>query len=237
MSEVVKANSTLSYANLVEANILRYRAGDGEQVEVSGVLPKPEGYDALKKESEKFGWRLIFTLGLIISLSGFLATLDTGGAVKELIFWLIPLIGFSGAILKDNRLIYDREKAVFTAEASSIARVPGPVGEACARIVSACHEIEDGNHPSEVVASSRLAKENAVEMIALVHQHNLDGTLHTAPAQQLMGEMYRLAAEMDAYLVLHRMEAMEIAPGEDDAVLILSKTSELSFGDPSTRQL
>lgn len=226
---------------LVTSGILRYQSAPPASSRVWDVLDLPEGHDALAKR-ENLTANLLLAAVAVVTLGGAgLAGLsaeftDSALAPASIIIAMAAAVG----VLIWGSFHYDLRSAI--RERAASVEVPSGVADAFRRIRSAAREIESAHqsdesatiHSPETLATARLTLERSRELVALLADHHTAGTFHTAPAQVLADETYRLAAEMDAYLTVVNTD--RFAPAEDEALALLSATSQFTFAPTSTAE-
>lgn len=222
----------VSFESMRGVNLLRYHNGDMTPARVEGVLA-PDAALIVRRDNLKASFmasrRLEFS-AIAMVLAGGVSALSSLflGSAEGLLGGFALAVGATGVGLAGAHRQEDAETLTHHIEASRAVLVPGQVAQSYCRLTSAAQEMEDGgDHDPEAVASVRLAVEGAREIVVLLHGHHAAGTFHTPAASALAGEVYRLAAEVDAYLTLRNVE--RFAPAEDDALAVLSGTSALTF--------
>ena len=235
------AAATQSYDDRVLANLTRYQqqSTSGVPTTFSNFLTPDEALIeqhrevavAARRVSSFWPFMAFFSLGFSSAAATMVSVMETieGDLAWPLAipFALLSVGGFGGIFHGISMTEHERSIARAVTQ-SRTARVPVPVGQAYSRLVSASREIdEEHGHSIEAIASARLAAEGARDIVTMLHGHHEDGTLHSPAAVVLMGEMYRLASEVDAYLAIHNTN--RFAPSEDDALSAISNTGSLSF--------
>lgn len=222
------------HALLVDAALMRYRSQSPAPQRLEGVLALPANHEALT-EAERTKSALLLAGGLMSIMGGGAASVavlsQTGSPVAMLAGFALSVAAFVRCFRAD---MATSERAAERVDACALT-VPGPVAEAYRRIQSAVAEIEtdhahatgDSDHDAETIATARLVAEGARDIAIRIAEHHSAGTFHTAPAEALAGEMYRLAAEMDAYLTIRNAD--RFAPAEAEALTLVSTTSQFTF--------
>ena len=230
-----------SYDRLVRENTERYTKGSSNFVDIYVERPVDPRLIAQRDAAMTgfMGSDLSNTLALFaIIVGGFGAFVALG---REWLALAAALALFTAASVVSARIGIRKEdqrtRAVRQIKEARTATVLAPVGEAYRRLASAAHEVEDDEreHSREAIASVRLAHQGAREIVTLLHEHHAAGTTGSTSARSMTVEIYRLASEVDAYLSLHDANT-RFAPGEDQALTILSETSQLTFAPREIEQ-
>lgn len=220
-------DATTKHALLVSTAVMRYEAMTPAPLRVEGVLALPPTHAAMVRAEQGRG-ALLSAAIVLTSVGGLLGTVATADALNAM--WPL-LLGIPATLAGSCRLIaadVKNDQRKFLRKNSCARTLPGPVAQAYRRIQSAAIEMDDtSEHEAETVATARLSADGARDLALLIAEHHEAGTFHTAPAQALAGEMYRLAAEMDAYLTIHNAD--RFAPAEAEALALTSTTSQFAF--------
>lgn len=238
MSATQPVRKADSYSSLVEAGMLRYASDDHTTVSVPGVRPISSEAAHAAQRSEELDNSHIKRVPLVLlagSLGLMVTTWLSDGRDTPAAYSAYLAIFLAMTVTTIRSMSRTEKAAGYVRELDQARSVDVPASTAAAyrRILSAADEIENGNHDAETIASARLAAEGAPHLLSLISDRLSEGTLHTPVARHLADELYRLASEMDAYLVMHRVREFEVAPYEIAAVDVLANTAALSFRDRS----
>lgn len=209
------APTAASFEALVEANLLRYATTEPTRMVTTLMRVDTARSRARETTARRMDARQATSLcGAVL---GMLAALPFGVLAFQ------PGLVAAGAITAGSGLIaiitgvrgaaVDREAA-----AEDRRRVPVAVGDAYARLRSAVEEAEQaaeiGTGSAEQVATVRLMAETGRDLTLLVAEHCTRGTGHGPEAREAAGELFRMAAEADAHLLLARQVTGRIGGGE-----------------------
>lgn len=223
-----------TYDELVRSNAMRYQNGSSGFVEI--FVQRPVSPALIRERDQALAGLMSGEVSFFAAIGGFaggvfgaLVAYDDGHYRLAVLLVLVALVS-AACMSVAGRKEVRHTRAVRAIKEARTVTVLSPVGEAYRRLASAVREVDDQEreHSPDAIASVRLAHQGAREIVGLLHDHHENGTVDSHAARALTVEVYRLASEVDAYLMLHDADT-RFAPGQDDALNVLSETSQLTF--------